>query len=107
MRAAHEGHIECLQLLIQRGADVKRHTRGGSTAAHFAALRGHAAALQILVAFDADVLSPLAGGWSVADCAALNSHVDALFYALACGCRLEALSRPSLRVKFNFCSVPL
>ena len=88
MNAAGNGHIECLQLLIHRGADVRKADVDRLTAAHYAALYGNLAALKVLLELHSETL-PSAEGWSVADCAASESRVDALSYALACGCHLE------------------
>ena len=50
VHAAFKGHTECLQLLIQHGADVhKKCTRTGVTAAHIAALGGHKQVLLTLL----------------------------------------------------------
>ena len=110
-------HVECLQLLMQRGADVHKCKKDGRTAAHCAAERGNVTALEVLATFDSDVLSPLTlfERWTVADCAASESRVDALSYTLACGCRLSApcfvlqasVPWPLPRVMFSYDCVPL
>lgn len=84
---AAEANTDCLRLLLQRGADVRKRSNDGRTAAHYAALKGNLEALQALFAADVDLLS-LYNGMSVADCAAAVSEVDSLSFALACGCSL-------------------
>ena len=49
MYAADHGHVDCLQLLLERGADVNKRATDGGTAAHYAALRGHKKALLALL----------------------------------------------------------
>ena len=92
MSAASNGHLECLLLLMQRGADVRHSMVKGSTAAHFAAHRGDVEMLRVLFASGADLLA-LAGGLSVVDNACLASPMDAASFALACGCRFVLTCR--------------
>ena len=86
MRAAWNGYLECLLLLIQRGADVRHRRANGCTAAHYAAHRGNVEVLRVLFASGADLL-PLAEGLSVVASACAVSQMDAASLALACGCR--------------------
>ena len=41
MWAAHGGHTDCVQLLLQHSADVRKRSLSGSEATHYAAQRGH------------------------------------------------------------------
>ena len=53
MHAAKNGHLDCVRLLIGRGADVHKRSGIGLTAAHYAALCGNSEVL--LALFDAGV----------------------------------------------------
>ena len=49
MYAAQGGHTECVQLLLQRGANVNMRSASRSTAAHYAAEHGHKETLLALL----------------------------------------------------------
>ena len=60
MHAAMNGHLDCVRLLIGRGADVHKPSGNGLTAAHYAAFRGHSEVLHAL--FDAGVAVDVTDG---------------------------------------------
>ena len=101
MCATRNCHLECLLLLIQRGADVRRQSVDGRTAAHYTAERGNVEMLRVLIASGADLLS-VAWGLSVVDSACVASRTDAASLALACGCRF-ALTLREMESHFFFC----
>jgi ankyrin repeat protein len=53
--AAIKGHVEVVQLLLDRGADIQRVSESGATALHEAALGGQAAVCRLLLARGAKV----------------------------------------------------
>jgi uncharacterized protein len=54
MWAAHEGHVELVQLLLDRGARIDERKHSGETALWFAAQQGHAGAAELLLQRGAD-----------------------------------------------------
>lgn len=96
MYASLNGHVECVRLLIENGAEVNvksrsnwrfvfaGHTefaygiqyRSGRTALMNAALRGHADIAQILLAKGADVNAKTSSGWTALMAAAAMGHGD-------------------------------
>ena len=63
MHAAKNGHLDCVRLLIGRGADVHNRSADGLTAAHYAALGGYT---QLLLAlFDAGVAVDVTGSFDL------------------------------------------
>ena len=86
VHAARNGHLECMRLLVQCGADARKtlsFTRGW-TAAHLAANYGHVEAMRVLLECDVDMMSR-ADGTSIVDWAAVEGEVAATSFALACG----------------------
>ena len=47
--AAEKGHVNCIELLLQYGADIEATTSGGGTALHVAALSGQLSAVKCLL----------------------------------------------------------
>ena len=92
MWAAQEGHTECAQLLLERGADISSLDAGEFTAAHFAIVCGHLEVLRLLLASAADppTLDPMFHFRYPLD---ISKWTYSFSFALACGCRLEAPSR--------------
>ena len=76
MWAAQNGHTDCAQLLLQRGADVRRRSRSKSTAAHIAAGRGCSETLLALLDAGCDVDARDFLGMTPAICAAQGGHTD-------------------------------
>ena len=85
--AATRGHTDCMQLLLQRGADPNRRSKSGLDAANYAALRS-AEALRVVLASLVQLpkLDDL-----FADCyLTMRPISDPVSLALACGCRMES-----------------
>ena len=77
MHAVENGHLDCVRLLIGRGADVHKRSADGSTAAHYAAFGGHNEVL--LALFDAGVAVDVADskyGRTPLMYACLNGHTQ-------------------------------
>jgi hypothetical protein len=54
-RAMSNGHVECVRLLLERGAEVNKADDLGGTALEYAVGRGHEEMVSILVASGADL----------------------------------------------------
>jgi ankyrin repeat protein len=61
---AGSGHVKCLALLIDRGADIKLKSLSGVTPAHMACAAGHLKCLQLLIARGAELNAIDAHGFS-------------------------------------------
>jgi len=55
IKAAENGRIEVVRLLLEKGADVNKHNEGGETPLHYATRGGHIEAMTILLDHGADV----------------------------------------------------
>lgn len=100
--AAHEGNIECVKMMIERGADPDARSHGsptGVTALHGAAYRGDVEIVKVIVealekidpkppASPLDVQNEMLG--SPLCCAAYNVNADIVKYLLEKGASLEA-----------------
>jgi len=53
--ASQEGHIDCVQLLLESGAEVDTRNDKGATPLHLAARNGHIEVVQFLIEHHADV----------------------------------------------------
>ena len=53
-RAAHNGHFQTVQYLVEQGAEVDGKDIGDNTALHWAAMRGHVEIVKYLVDCGAD-----------------------------------------------------
>lgn len=53
-RAAHNGHFQTVQYLVEQGAEVDGKDIGDNTALHWAAMRGHVEIVKYLVECGAD-----------------------------------------------------
>lgn len=56
MQASWHGQRECLQILLDHGAQIDSKNATGCTAAHFAAGQGHTECLELLISHDSDVV---------------------------------------------------
>jgi ankyrin repeat protein len=75
-RAAFNGHLGIVKLLLERGADVNTSTAITGTALHYAAKNGHEEVVSTLLSSGADVYSRNArGGWTALLCASHRGHV--------------------------------
>jgi ankyrin repeat protein len=70
--AAHRGHTEIVELLLDAGVEAREHASGGATALHWAAAGGHPTVAKLMVDAGASLdavdnwfaLTPL--GWATA-----------------------------------------
>ena len=62
--AAHKGHIDIVDYLVNNGADVNAKDGGGWTPLHWAAYRGHMHTVTYLLKRNADVNAKNAYGWT-------------------------------------------
>ena len=81
--AADLDHADCLEFLLQRGANAYKQSIHGRTAAFAAAFQRNLLALQALCAVDVSLMQFQRR--SAADYAACWSYVDCLSFVLACG----------------------
>ena len=85
MHAAENGHLDCVRLLIGRGADVHKKANG-LTAAHYAAFGGHSEVL--LALFDAGVAVDVTNsnnGRTPLMCAACHGYLECLLLLMQRG----------------------
>ena len=80
MWAAHEGHTDIMDLLIQNGASVDIRKPSGETALWFAAQKGHLEALKILAHHGADVNVIGWEGTTALEVARKNGHQEIIDY---------------------------
>jgi len=80
MWAAHEGHTEVMNLLIQKGANIDTKKTTGETALWFAAQKGQLESLRILVHHDADVNVVGWKGATALEVARKNGHQEIVDY---------------------------
>ncbi|KAI5634912.1 ankyrin repeats (3 copies) domain-containing protein [Phthorimaea operculella] len=74
-RAAADGHVDAVQLLLQHGADPNRQDLvHGNTAAHEAAWKGYSRCVALLAAAGADLRVRNAGGFAPLHLACQNGH---------------------------------
>ena len=76
MCAALSGHTDCVRLLLQRGADVNKHSWNGNTSAHYAAEHGHKEALLVLLDGGCDVDATDDLDMTPLMCAAQHGHTE-------------------------------
>ena len=53
MAASHEGHIDIVKLLLDKGADVNAKSKDGDTALKAASVKGHTEIVELLKAHGA------------------------------------------------------
>ena len=90
MWAAQEGHTECTQLLLERGADISSLDDDELTATHYAIVCGHLEVLRLLLASAVDPLYPM---FHLRNSCDMSKWGDSVSFALACGCHLEVPRR--------------
>ncbi|XP_052751184.1 uncharacterized protein LOC113513432 [Galleria mellonella] len=74
-RAAADGHVEVVQLLLQHGADPnKQDLVHGNTAAHEAAWKGYSRCVALLAGGGAELRARNAGGFTALHLACQNGH---------------------------------
>ena len=104
MHAAKNGHLDCVRLLIGRGADVHNRSVDGLTAAHYAAFRGQTEVL--LALFDAGVAVDVTDGgavdvdgcdvWTPLICACHNGHTQCVLSLLGHGADVHKATRKGM-----------
>lgn len=100
MCAALRNHTDCMQLLLEHGADIWKRSKANNSAANYAAQRGNLAALRWLFAADVD-LQLLDEGLPT-----LESYVNCMSFALACGWSFSKKKQGSYKAfVFGFYSV--
>jgi hypothetical protein len=72
MHAAQEGHVEAVEYLLRRGANVDLHEADGMQALHFAALSASAGCFRILIGAGANPLAMDNFGRDALQCALLS-----------------------------------
>ncbi|CAI8043477.1 Serine/threonine-protein phosphatase 6 regulatory ankyrin repeat subunit A, partial [Geodia barretti] len=53
--AAHNGHTETVQRLLEAGANVNQQNKNGQTPVYFASWKGHTAVVKLLIENGADI----------------------------------------------------
>ena len=88
--AAGFGHVECVSLLLEAGAEKDVTDRHGATALHWAAIRGHLEVVQLLLEAGADKNDILSGATPL-HCAAQGGHREVVRLLLEAGADRESL----------------
>ena len=88
MRAAQEGHVRVVKLLLDRGAAVNRRNRVQMTALMLASQRGHAAVCQVLIDRGAELDSMTEQNSTSLLLACKRGHVDVVKTLITAGCEL-------------------
>lgn len=92
--AARKGDIKLIEMLLSKGSDPNRASKGGGTAIVSAVGAGHAEAVRTLLAAGAKVDGKLYDGSSVLHIAAEENHVEIARLLIAAGADVNA-TRPS------------
>jgi len=74
--ACGEGKEECVEVLIERGADINLQDFGGETPLHWASLNGHKIPLELLLAKGANINAKADNGFTPLHSATINSHLE-------------------------------
>ena len=77
-KAAQFGHTDCLQVLLQAGADIEIPNQDQATPLYVAAQNGHAKCIKILIDADANVNQPIKGGSTPLFVAAQNGYTKCI-----------------------------
>ena len=85
MWAAHEGHTDMIELLIESGADINANAPNGETALWFAAQKGQLEALKMLVHYNADINVTGWEGATALEVARKNGHQKIVDYLTDAG----------------------
>ena len=93
--AAFKGHVQAVQLLLDRGAKVQGWSSWESDPLCMAALNGHSACVQALLAAGSPIVSDRQYGFSALNNAAQNGHAQILQLLLQRGASANAPSAPS------------
>jgi len=90
MRAAYDGHVAIVRLLLKAGANVNAKDREGSTALLSAATRGHVEIVRLLLKASADVNAKNEYGNTALYSAALFNHIEIVQLLLKAGADILA-----------------
>ncbi|MHC4587436.1 MAG: ankyrin repeat domain-containing protein [Planctomycetota bacterium] len=90
-RAAVDGEIEQVKLLISEGADVNAKNSAGWTPLQYAASRGHREIVELLLAHDADVDIGGEDNMTAAEYAMQNNHTEILQLLISKGADISPL----------------
>ena len=102
MYAAIGGHVDCVRLLLQRGADVRKSIDGCGGAAHLAAMWGHPKALTAVLAAGCNVDSTDDGGITPLMYAAIQGRVSCVRLLLRRGADARKVTK--LQETFVHCA---
>ncbi len=91
MRAAFNGHEDCVEALLGAGAAVNAVFKSGTTALMGAAFNGHVDCVEALIKAGADVHAVLEDGKTALMCAALNGHLECVEALLQAGAAVDAV----------------
>ena len=111
--AVENGHMECLEWLLEKGADINDCTRtDNATPLHLAAEHGHHECLQRLVELGSNVDATNKNGNTALHLAAYNGHVGCLRTLIESGAHLVATNKNGETVlhfatKIGIAEVPL
>jgi ankyrin repeat protein len=83
--ASKEGHIECVRVLLDAGADVAQATQDGSTALLVASQKGHLESVRVLLDAGADVAHAMQDGLTVLMLASQEGHIECVRVLLDAG----------------------
>eukprot|EP01035_Chromulina_nebulosa_P021987 gene21987-28462_t len=89
-RAAYNGHMTTVSLLLQQGADIQAKTNEGWTVLHEAAVNGHTAIVALILEQGADIGSMNNNGWTALHGAASSGHTTVVLLFLEQGADIEA-----------------
>jgi ankyrin repeat protein len=90
-RAAVDGEIEQVKLLISKGADVNAKNGDGWTPLQYAASRGHMEIVELLLAHDADVHISGEDNLTAAEYAMKNNHTEVVQLLISKGADISPL----------------
>jgi len=85
IKAAENGHIEVVKLLLDKGADVNEYNEGGETPLHYATRGGHTEVMKILLDHGANIRAKGTGCGTPLQWAARNGQIKAAELLLARG----------------------
>ena len=88
--AAENGHLECVKVLLEKGADVDAVNKYGRTPLHVAAFQGHLESVKLLLAANANPNAADKYGITPLHATAFKGHVEIVKMLLAAGANVNA-----------------
>lgn len=88
--AIQNDHIQVIEVLIEKGADVNLPSISGVAPLHFAVWRGNIEACRRLVEAGADIRKNTRTGWTPLHYAARHGRLEIISYLLEAGCDIDA-----------------